>query len=108
MFESEEGSWSEWIAESRLDGGLTPVVSIEVEMVVRTHRHILYLSEPIRVKDNRHEEEENVTKGRKRKGTSSPNACESASFGRPWADQWISLQASTHRRGSRGGAESRG
>ena len=51
------------------------------------------LSEPIPVKDNRHEEEENVTKGRKRKGTFSPNACESASFGKPWVDQWISLQA---------------
>ena len=59
------------------------------------HRHILCLSEPIHVKDNRHKEEENVTKGRKRKGTSSPNACESASFGRPWVDQWISLQASS-------------
>ena len=64
-------------------------------MVVRTHRHILCLREPICVKDNIHEEEENVTKGRKRKGTSSPKACESASFGRPWVDQWISLQASS-------------
>ena len=33
--------------------------------------------------------------GFKRKGTSSPKACESASFGRPWVDQWISLQASS-------------
>ena len=36
------------------------------------HRYILCLSEPIRVKDSKHEEEENVTKGIKRKGTSSP------------------------------------
>ena len=74
---------SEWITESRLDLGVTPVVSIKVELVVRTHRHSLCLSKPIRIKDNRHEEEENMTKGRKRKGISSPNACESASFGRP-------------------------
>ena len=26
----------------------------------------------------------------KRKGTTSPNACESASFGRPWRGWWIS------------------
>ena len=57
MFESEEGSWSEWIAKNMLDWGVTPVLSIEVELVVRTHRHILYLSQTILIKDNKHKEE---------------------------------------------------
>ena len=77
-------------------------------MVVRTHRHILCLSEPICVKDNKHKKEENVTKGIKRKGTSLPKAFESANFGRPWVDRWISLQASAHGRSGRGGAGSGG
>ena len=77
-------------------------------MVVRTHRHILCLSEPIHVQDNKHEEEQNVTKGIKEKGTSSPKACELASFGKPRVDRWISLQASTHSGGGRGGAGSGG
>ena len=42
---------------------MTPVLSIEVELVVTMHRHILCLSEPICVKDNRQEVEKNVTKG---------------------------------------------
>ena len=34
--------------------------------------------------------------------------CVLASVGRPWVDQWISLQASTHNGGGRGGAGSGG
>ena len=71
------------------------------------HRHILCLSESIHVKDNRHKEEQNVTKGRK-KGISLPKSCELANFGKPRVDQWISLQASAHSGGGRGGAGSAG
>ena len=49
-----------------------------------------------------------MTKGRKRKGTSSPKTCELASFGRHRVDQWISRQASAHSGGGRGGAGSGG
>ena len=43
------------------------VLSIEVELVVTMHGHILCLGEAICVKHNRHKEEENVTKGKKEK-----------------------------------------
>ena len=54
---------SEWITESRLDWGVTPVLSIEVELVVRTSRHILYCLKPIRIKDDRQGAKDKCDKG---------------------------------------------
>ena len=67
---------------ARLESVVILVRSIEVELVVITHRHILCLKQPIHVKIT-DKKREKCDKGLKRKGIPSPNACELASFGRP-------------------------
>ena len=63
-----ESSRSEWIAKDRLDGEVTPVLSIDVELVVMMQRHNLCFIQPICIiREQTLCGENNVTRGKKKK-----------------------------------------